>query len=215
MQNMSELTLELHNHSIPIALHGEGEAICDIIRQSKTFYEIEILEFLRRNVPVHKVVLDVGANIGNHALYMLEFLTLEKLVCFEPFPPNYALLERNIGARATLEKTALGDSEYTTGMRYVEGNLGSPFLDRGVAGEIPVRTLDSYQFADVTLLKIDVEIHFMEVLRGAVDTIRRCRPVLIVEGKYEELFPFLMQFGYAAVVYWRQYDTHCLVPMRK
>ncbi|MCC6953441.1 MAG: FkbM family methyltransferase, partial [Deltaproteobacteria bacterium] len=105
------------------------------------------------------------------------------------------------------------DDTYLAGMKYVPGNLGSPFLDRSTQGGVAVRTLDSYDFNDLTLLKIDVEIHYMEVLRGALATLQRCRPVLIVEGNYDEIFPFLAPLGYAIVAYWKHYNTHCLLPL--
>jgi len=43
------------------------------------------------------------------------------------------------------------------------------------------RTLDSFNFVDVDLIKIDVEGTELFVLQGAEDTIRRCQPVVQVE----------------------------------
>jgi FkbM family methyltransferase len=43
------------------------------------------------------------------------------------------------------------------------------------------RTLDSFNFQDVDLIKIDVEGSELFVLEGSVDTIRRCQPVVQVE----------------------------------
>jgi hypothetical protein len=47
--------------------------------------------------------------------------------------------------------------------------------------EVVVRTLDSYAFEEVRIIKIDVEGSEMEVLDGGRETIRRYRPPLIVE----------------------------------
>jgi FkbM family methyltransferase len=136
----------------------DNEAISAIIEQSKTFYEVDILHFIKQNFKSQHTVVDVGANIGNHALFFSKYLEPKRLICFEPFPPNYALLEKNVGHCAELQRVALGGTERTTGMSYVKGNLGSPFLDPQVAGDTVVKTLDSYQLQDVTLIKIDVEI---------------------------------------------------------
>ena len=46
-----------------------------------------------------------------------------------------------------------------------------------------VRTLDSFSLDDVTLLKVDVEGHEVELLNGATQTIRRNRPVVLIEVK--------------------------------
>ena len=47
--------------------------------------------------------------------------------------------------------------------------------------EVEVRTLDSFAFRDVCVIKVDVEGSEMEVLEGARETILRDRPPLIVE----------------------------------
>ena len=46
---------------------------------------------------------------------------------------------------------------------------------------VEVRTLDSYSFSDVALIKIDVEGGELDVLRGAVATVAQNSPVLIIE----------------------------------
>jgi hypothetical protein len=47
--------------------------------------------------------------------------------------------------------------------------------------EVEVRTLDSYAFRNVRVIKVDVEGSEMEVLEGGRETILRDRPPLIVE----------------------------------
>ena len=48
---------------------------------------------------------------------------------------------------------------------------------------VEIRTLDSYDFPDVSMIKIDVEGHEEAVVAGAAETIRRCRPSLIIESE--------------------------------
>ena len=58
-------------------------------------------------------------------------------------------------------------------------------------GEIRVpiltRTLDSFELPEVDFLKIDVEGHEVQVLAGARDTLRRCRPIVLIEARPENL----------------------------
>jgi hypothetical protein len=68
---------------------------------------------------------------------------------------------------------------------------------------VHVNTLDSYHFDDVDLIKIDVEGHELAVIEGAVDTILRCKPHLIIEIEQrhiskpiDEIFDFILQQGY-------------------
>jgi len=53
--------------------------------------------------------------------------------------------------------------------------------DGGAAVEVPLRTLDSFDFKDVSFVKIDVEGSELEVLEGGRRTISRDRPHLLVE----------------------------------
>ncbi len=60
-------------------------------------------------------------------------------------------------------------------------------------------TLDTFQLRDVSFIKVDVEGHELEVLRGAEATLRRCRPMLLVEVKrrtFDAVTTFLEDLGY-------------------
>ena len=46
---------------------------------------------------------------------------------------------------------------------------------------VPQLTLDSYNFTDVDIIKIDVEGYELQVLEGASDTIKRNRPIVQIE----------------------------------
>lgn len=53
---------------------------------------------------------------------------------------------------------------------------------------VTVNTLDSYNFEDVDVIKVDVEGFEFPVLKGSEQTIRRCRPVVqleMVEAQYK------------------------------
>ena len=66
-------------------------------------------------------------------------------------------------------------------------NLGAySFVENGSGlSRVRARALDSFQLADVGLIKIDVQGADGEVLAGARDTLARCRPVVVFE--WEEL----------------------------
>ena len=60
------------------------------------------------------------------------------------------------------------------------GNEGGTGVGSG-GDQAELRSLDSFGFERVSLLKIDVERFESEVLDGAVDTIRRNRPAILIE----------------------------------
>lgn len=65
--------------------------------------------------------------------------------------------------------------------------------------EVFVRTLDEFELTCVALIKVDVEGHELEVLRGADATIERDRPLIIIEtwdDQHAQIVAHLKQRGY-------------------
>jgi FkbM family methyltransferase len=75
--------------------------------------------------------------------------------------------------------------------------------------QVSARTIDSYNFEDVDVIKIDVEGSELFVMQGARDTITRCRPAVQVEivpkqcGAYgydpQALYDFFADLDYVCV----------------
>src|SRR5262249_4139224 len=63
---------------------------------------------------------------------------------------------------------------------YDRDNLTPPNA-RANSIEIPIKTLDEYGLENVWFMKVDVEGHELDVLKGAQATLERCRPNLLVE----------------------------------
>jgi FkbM family methyltransferase len=140
----------------------------------------------------HPVVLDIGANIGNHAL---AFSTRAREVhAFEPVPAINALLSENVRrnglGNVTVHPVALSDASGSATLHVnTAGNLGaSSFDSRGgseAAIEVAKATGDEFLAAAgvgrVDLVKIDVEAHEAFVLRGLCKTLARDLPWLTLE----------------------------------
>lgn len=138
------------------------------------------------------VVLDVGANIGNHTL---AFATRASAVhAFEPIPRIHALLNRNVGdnglAHVSVHNLALSDTAGSDTIYMVlDGNYGASSFDQRREGTEPVtvnKVVGDSFLADrgvtrVDLVKIDVEAHEVYVLRGLMQTLRRDLPVITME----------------------------------
>ncbi len=80
------------------------------------FYETEELEIIRAHCPKNAVFVDIGANIGNHALFALKMLGVKQVIPFEPNPVAIAVLTSNLGlngelARCDLSHLGLGLSD--------------------------------------------------------------------------------------------------------
>jgi len=86
-------------------------------------------------------------------------------------------------------------------------NFGALALGQWSQGErVPMVTVDGLGLRDCHLIKVDVEGMEGEVLAGAEETIRRCRPVLYVENDRREksaaLIEHLFRLDYR--LYWHR-----------
>lgn len=77
----------------------------------------------------------------------------------------------------------------------------------GIAHQIVTqKTLDSFNFKDVDFIKIDVEGHEYKVLQGGIETIKKYKPIIVIEeneapevfnkGKMFDATNFLKTLGY-------------------
>lgn len=188
---------------LPMQLHPEGEGLCNMIRASGDFYEARILDYLAKRYREQHVIVDAGANIGNHSLYWAAFARPTAIHAFEPLPDNLRLLEANVEPYGTVivHPFALSDIEALLVMRTVPTNMGASAVADDGDVVVRARTLDSFELDDVTLLKIDVENHERQVLSGAQDTIARCHPAVLVEDWTGETGDYLP--GYRRVRAWK------------
>lgn len=150
------------------------------------------------------VCLDIGANIGVISQALLA--SGHEVVAFEPQPEIFKLLAENC-VGAMLHNCAVGSAAGTATMPKVQysakGNFGGLGIgDSSIYGSItvPVNTIDTFGFKNVGFIKIDVEGYELEVLKGAIDTICRDRPVLYIEDDRSDksfaLRAYIRSLGY-------------------
>lgn len=133
-----------------------------------------------------RTAVDVGAHCGLWSFNLAH--AFEEVQAFEPMEIHRDCFHKNVfeslGDRKVevhLWACALGEQQ---GLVRLESEKGSSGNTRIVGdGDVEVRTLDSFEFSEVDLIKIDTEGYELHVLRGAVETIERCKPVIVVEQK--------------------------------
>lgn len=131
--------------------------------------------------------VDVGAHAGLWTRVMAH--DFERVTAFEPVKAHLDCLFENIADRANVQVRARALGAEPGHVRMHARTVGSTG-DTGVArvGEaggpaVPLERLDDQGFAELDLLKIDNEGYEYFVVQGGQETIRRCRPVVIVEQK--------------------------------
>lgn len=169
------------------------------------FLEKELF-LLRRLVQPGAVCLDVGAAGGAHLVVMaLAAGRHGRVLGFEPRPGSLQALRRlvrlaGVGDRVTLVPAALTDGPGELPLRipivptraHLPGTTaaidGAAAFARLPSREITVatRSLDEVVVTErldrVDVVKIDVEGAELSVLSGAVDTLRRFRPTVLIEA---------------------------------
>lgn len=138
-----------------------------------------------------KVVLDVGANIGEFSLALLRDNPALRLYCFEPDPAVIPALQLNLGNEwnTHILQVALGEEEGETTFFVSSADADSSLIrpermEREI--EVRQRRLDAFcgetQLPHITLLKIDAEGWEPEVLRGAQAALERVEYVAVDAG---------------------------------
>jgi FkbM family methyltransferase len=165
-----------------------------------------MLEFIWHNIP-KGVMIDVGANIGNHTIYLAKYCAT-KVMAFEPFPDTFKLLDKNItdnGLRFNViaGNYGLSDSNEIVFMKSVDGNAGMNKVDSD--GDAKVELIPFDLFLDlvdpITLIKLDCEGYEEKALLGMIQTVKKHKPALFIECQTEKelvaISKILIPLGYS------------------
>jgi len=165
-----------------------------------------------------RTAIDVGCRFGEYTHYLLKHF--EQVKCFEPrIQTLVGHFNRNIPKdRVQVWNCGIGDKQELVNM-----NGGAIHKEDGkieirpnkYRTDIPVETLDSFAFDNVDFIKVDVEGYELKVLQGAVQTIDKHKPMIVIEQnggdiKYgwatqENLAStFLEKLGYVNTGVWKQ-----------
>lgn len=158
---------------------AEEMALAQIAKGGAQAHHIPVALKYTKN---RRTAVDVGANVGTWTRPLLGMF--QTVVAFEPAPDTFECLDRNC-PEAVLHQAGLSNFHgFATVMaddRYPDGT-GSRWLKASNDG-VRLITLDSLNLQEVDLMKVDVEGMELRVFMGAVETLKRCKPVLVVEDK--------------------------------
>lgn len=159
--------------------------------------------------------LDIGANIGNHALFFSDYFS--KVYAFEPVKINFELLKINCTYKNNIEALNFGASDLDEikdivstfnidpGHSKIVDNLEK--FKNSKSEKIQTRNLDNFfqdnKVLNIKFIKIDVEGFEYRVLKGLTRIIKTQKPVIAIEQFPEEFednstksLNFLKEIGY-------------------
>jgi|TARA_B100001094_G_C18164130_1_gene791022 FkbM family methyltransferase len=145
-------------------------------------YQDDVRDAAYNYVTDFDVALDIGANVGFWARPLTK--KFKQVIAYEPMPQVLECLELNIkDLPVTINKYALGKTENTVNMIYDSVNTGNSHVDEDTfgSGNITVKRLDDLDVPKFGLVKIDCERHELPILEGAIQTILKYKPIVIVE----------------------------------
>jgi FkbM family methyltransferase len=176
-----------------------------------SFYELEILQSIDKYLTKDSVVLDIGANVGNHTVYWGKITKVRKIYAFEPIKATFSILSKNIEINSLVDKVKIYNvglsDKITKGVvdRYLADNIGGTSISESDNGDLELNRLDNFKEIMeeplIDFVKIDVEGFEKNVLLGAINFFAKHKPIVFIESfqginQYDFTYNFFKKLNY-------------------
>ena len=175
-------------------------------------WDVETTRFLESTLNPGDVFLDIGANCG--VMSLVAAAQKARVYAFEPGPEIYPRLQSNVDNNrlqdvVTVISMGLGNTQGRLNYEANDHIPGNGILGGDSGPSVEVTTLDqwisTHPLERIDLIKMDVEGMETQVLEGAMDTLRRFRPIVHLETLWiqdgeisaDPILRILDQCGYA------------------
>lgn len=193
---------------------------------SGCLYEKEELSLMSKYLLPNSVVYDIGANVGNHAIFFATVLASKKVICFEANPITAQLLQININLNSLngvinteYLGIGLGDALGLCEITYPQvNNIGASQLSKSVNGitdsdlSTVIMPLDRLNIKDLpNFIKIDVEGMEVQVLNGMSNIIAMTHPTMFIEvdNKNRDAFnEWIAKYHYEIMDSYKRYPSN-------
>ena len=162
--------------------------------ENKVEYEMLLLPYF---LNADAVFFDVGCNIGSFTLIANKSIAQNQIHAFEPIPELNQRLHK-IFPNAHIHSLALSNAKLKTQFKIpkinhtqllTRGTLNTHFVEANEQGfvkiDVQTNTLDNFvtenNIKKMDVIKIDVEGHEHEVIKGALHSLSAYKPILIIE----------------------------------
>ena len=130
-----------------------------------------------RYVKDFRFAVDCGANVGMWAVPLAK--RFRQVLAIEADPANVECLRANVANLGNVDPVwaALGDTAGRVALTRDKTALSSHVVP---GDEVTIGPLDDFKIGHCGYIKVHVNGYELPVLKGAVETLRRCKPVLTV-----------------------------------
>lgn len=172
------------------------------------FWDSHLKEIIEDAAAADRTAIDAGSYLGFHSVYMSRFF--RTVYAFEPQVEIYRMLCANLLLNGCHNVVANNNALYDVAghMRLADSSsqeIAVPERDGEVdydhignaaamsfqlaqqsdAAAVASMTIDELNLADLAFIKVDTQGSDLRVLRGAKETLKRCRPVIAAEYERE------------------------------
>lgn len=201
-------THALHAMTTPMQMHSHGKVFhimaCPEMWHSSWWSFLDELDTRENwwNVHTGDIVLDVGADYGSYTLSALAMGARAVYAWSPPFklpdePLEAETMMLSVAKNGWVQRVSVMPSGLYSEPGFLaafDGPRNAQFFrthdearaaiagQEGHCATFPVDTLDSFEVESAQWLKIDTEGCELAILQGAVETLRRCRPRIILEN---------------------------------
>jgi len=178
-----------------------------------TDYQKNKLDIALGFVKNFTTAIDAGASYGIMSYNLNK--KFSKIYAFEVDTPVRECLKKNVEKfqldNVVVCECGLSDKAESVSLNYLK-NTFCTHINKEVAGTNICKTLDSFELIEVGFIKLDCEGYEPYILKGAEHTIKKCKPVILMENKnysgryYGEkgnlAVDLLLAWGYTMEVSW-------------
>ena len=132
-----------------------------------------------------RVAIDIGAHVGITAFRLSQ--SFESVHAFEVNTNLFPCLQKNLAWKkcynVTTYPVGIGEKEKEVDIKSTNKSFSTHINPDAKKGKYKIKTLDSFNLQSVDFIKIDAEGYEPLVAKGALETIERCKPIILYERK--------------------------------
>lgn len=191
------------------------EGILSYIRQKQTFFDAELLQFIKGR-ELQGTYVDVGANIGNHSVFFLCETRCSKLVSTEANAQLIPFLEQNVTAVGQDSSRCQIVNAIISCQKVAFFNPAQPpdepygsYVSRVCLGEASYpaepRTLDDILNCEerITLFRVGIESNLVDVLKSGEKVLKSQSPEVclhVTSLMEDEVYQFMAKYNYLPLI---------------